>query len=122
MSRYILFPSSRHLKEDNSDQELYVLVPVEGLQKQTKELYLPSGLNPYLQVFKTVKYRKKLRQLLLQLAKTDIRRNKDGTVGDKHRTLQNIDYDNAVLDSCNGNFREIYEEFYCLLRKVGITF
>ena len=126
MSRYLLIPNNgfHHDKHQNSFNgfDSYSLVPSEGFNEQSKSIQIPSGLNPYDNIYTRVKNKNKFKRLLLKLSKTEIGRNKDGFVTDGHNVLHGIRFDNAVLDICNGVFSDYYENFYCLLRRFGITF
>ena len=106
----------------SNNQDSYVLVPTDGFHDEPKEIKLPKGLNPNKELYKNVKNTKKLKKLLLRLSRTDIGRTKDGLVTNKNNVLHNINFTDAIIDSCNGKFLKSYEEFYCLLRKFGIIF
>ena len=106
----------------SNNQDSYVLVPTDGFHDEPKEIKLPKGLNPNKELYKNVKNTKKLKKLLLRLSRTEIGRTKDGFVADKNNVLHNIDFNHAIINTCNGKFSESHEEFYCLLRKFGITF
>ena len=106
----------------SNNQDSYVLVPTDGFHDEPKEIKLPKGLNPNKELYKNVKNTKKLKKLLLRLSRTDIGRTKDGLVTNKNNVLYNINFTDAIIDSCNGKFLKSYEEFYCLLRKFGIIF
>ena len=126
MSRYLLIPTNVFQLDKQQSSlngfESYSLTPAEGFNEQSKNIKIPTGLNPYNDVYTRVKNKNKFKRLLLKIAKTDIGRNKDGFVTDGHNVLRGISFDNAVLDSCNGRFSDYYESFYCLLRRFGITF
>ena len=124
MSRYLLVPSGVWNGSENgsSKQDSYFLVPTEGFHGDPKELKLPKGLNSNEEIYKNVKNKKKLKKLLLRLSRTDIGQNKDGLVTDKNNVLNNVNFTDAIINSCNGKFLKSYEEFYCLLRKFGIIF
>ena len=124
MSRHLLVPSEMWGWPENFSniQDSYVLVPTDGFHGEPKEIKLPIGLNPIKELYINVKNKKKLKKLLLRLSRTDIGRTKDGLVADKNTVLHNINFTDAIINSCNGKFFESYEEFYCLLRKFGITF
>ena len=124
MTRYLLVPSEvwNGSESFSSKQDSYFLVATEGFHGGAKELKLPKGLNPNKELYKNVKNKKKLIKLLLRLSRTEIGRTKDGLVADKNNVLHNVNFDHAIINSCNGKFFESYEEFYCLLRKLGITF
>lgn len=59
-------------------------------------------------------------RLMMRLSKTSVGRSKDGFVTDGTKVI-GIKYDDAIASFCNGNFSEHFEEFYCILRKNGIT-
>ena len=124
MSRHLLVPTEMWGWSENfsNNQDSYVLVPTDGFHGEPKDIKLPKGLNPNKELYKNVKNKKKLKKLLLRLSRTDICRTKDGVVADKNNVLLNINFTDAIINSCNGKFFESYEEFYCLLRKFGIIF
>lgn len=126
MSRFLLVPSEAWQRNPTTEllskSDSYFLIPTEGFHDEPRELQLPNGLNPYVELYKKIKNKNKFKKLLLQLAKTDIRRNMDGVVTDKQNILHGISFNDATLNSCNGNFFDSYEAFYCLLRRFGITF
>ena len=103
-------------------EDSYVLVSIDGFHGEPREIKLPKGLNPNKELYKNVKNKKKLKKILLRLSRTDIGQTKDGLVADKNAVLHNINFIDAIINSCNGKFFESYEEFYCLLRKFGIIF
>ena len=102
----------------------YLLVPVDGFDKQSKELTIPDGLvvNSYEDLFKHVSDKDKLKNLLLRLSKSEITPNEHGIVKHKDNILDGVIFNDAVVDSCNGQYPECYEPFYELLRKFGIVF
>ena len=116
MSRFILAPKNGDLETNGN--ESFMLIPTEGLGEQTKSIELPKGLVPRLHSGKS---NKMLDRLMMKLAKADISRSKDGLVTVGSRVI-NTNFDDFVLQCCNGQFSECYEELYCLLRKNGITF
>ena len=119
MSRYILAP--RNGDSEKPDNEIFCLVPTEGLSEQIKNIELPTGLVPRLCNAKKVKSSLMLDKLMMKISKANISRSKDGsvTVGSK---VIDTKFDDFVVDCCNGQFSECYEELYCILRKNGITF
>ncbi len=119
MSRYILAPGNGD--SNASDNEIFHLVPTEGLSEQIKDIELPTDLVPRLCNTKTVKSNQILDKLLMKISKVNISRSKDGLVTVGSRII-NIKFDDFVVDCCNAEFLECYEELYCLLRKNGITF
>ncbi len=119
MSRYILAPGNSGSEAHSN--ETFQLVPTEGLSEQMKVIELPTGLVPQLYNVRKVESNQILDKLLLKISKANISRSKDGLVTVGSRVI-NIKFDDFVVDCCNGQFSECYEELYCLLRKNGITF
>lgn len=119
MTRYILEP---FVVEEGFESDSFILTPTEGFQKQSREIQLPKGLMSFKKLCAQVIQKNRMRKLFLQLNKSDIHRNKDGHVCCRNITLDNVDFVSAIMDSCNGVFKEKYEDFYCLLRRCGITF
>ena len=113
MSRSILVPGNVSGR--------YHLLPVDGFSKQVKNIKLSSNLNPHTWLYSRAKDPVKLKKLLFKLSKTSIERTKEGFVNDNNETVH-VNYDNAVVSSCNGLFFNSFERFYRLLRKNGITF
>jgi len=118
MSRRILVPTTN---SDVPGKQRYMLVPVEGLNEETKIISLPSNLNPHEWMFVKAKNSINLKKLLYKLSKTDLQRTKDGFVCDRNETVH-VNYDHGIVSSCNGHFSNRFEKMYCLLRKYGITF
>lgn len=112
MSRYILFPDGK---------SKYFLIPVEGFNQSVKEISLPHNLGVHNKLISKAKNIRAFKNLLIKLSKTRIQRTKDGIIRDNNKSV-NVDYDKALLDSCNNRFSLKLEEFYCLLREHGITF
>lgn len=102
----------------------YLLVPVEGFDDKNRELTIPESLvvNPYEDLYRHVSDKEKLKKLLLKLSKVEISRNEDGLVKHKGKILDNVIFNDAIIDSCNGQYLECYEMFYELLRKFDIVF
>ena len=119
MSRYILTP--RNGDSETPDNEIFHLVPTEGLSEQMKNIELPIGLVPRLYNAKQVNASQILDKLMMKISKANIHRSKDGFVTVGSRVID-TKFDDFVVDCCNGQFSECYEELYCLLRKTGITF
>ena len=118
MTRYILEP---FVLQGRTEGDSFGLIPTEGLQRQPREIILPKGLVSFTDIYSQAKRKNRMRKLLRQMNKADVRRNKEGHVYSKGITTK-VDFNNAVLDSCGGNFKDCYEDFYCLLRANGITF
>ena len=110
MSRHILIPASEtgkcHLVEHDTNSIKTIRIP-EGIFKPD--------------IFENVYDTRKLRNLLLELSKTCISRSKEGVVCHDGDTMK-ISLDNAIVDGCNGVFREKYEPFYCILANYNILF
>ena len=102
----------------------YLLVPVDDLENGGKEITIPEGLgvNPFEELYVRVSDVDKLKNLLLRLTKAGIYPNDDGFVKHKDIDLNGVLFEDAVVDSCNGNYLHCYESFYELLRKFGIVF
>ncbi len=117
MSRYVLVPRTDSQKD--VENETILLIPTEGIKGENKSIDLPRGLVPSLP--HNVKQGKILENLLLKLSKAEIGRSKDGlvTIGSK---VFDTKFDEFVVNSCSGKFLECYENIYCLLRDIGITF
>ena len=117
MSRYILVPGKEGTEMNGS--ESFLLIPTEGLGEQAKIIELSKSLVPRLSRGKSSD--NMLERLMMKISKANISRSKDGlvTVGSR---VMNTKFDDFVLDCCNGQFSECYEELYCLLRKNGIVF
>ena len=114
MSRYIIVPKQE-------DQNIFKLIPTEGLTDQIKEIELPEGIIPNINDRKQIKSGKDLTDLMLKFSKSNVGRSKDGFITVENKVLE-IKFDDFVVDCCNGIFREKYENVYCLLRNHGITF
>ena len=114
MSRYIIVPKQE-------EQNIFQLVPTEGLTDQIKEIELPEGIMPNIIDSKQIKSERDLSDLMLKLSKSNIGRSKDGFITIENKVL-GIKFDDFVVDCCNGEFRESYENVYCLLRNHRITF
>ena len=119
MSRYILAPGNGD--SETPGNETFHLVPTEGLSEQIKSIELPTGLVPRLYNVRKVESNQILDKLVMKISKANISRSKDGLVTVGSRVI-NTKFDDFVVDCCNGQFSECYEELYCLLRKNGITF
>ena len=103
MSRYIISPS--HYKD------LYLLLPTEGISDEIKTVELPDGIFP----------RFDHNELLIKLAKADVRRNKDGFILIRNKQTS-VKFDDFVNDCSRRNFKICYEPVFCELRECGITF
>ena len=114
MSRYIIVPQQE-------GQNIFKLIPTEGLTDQIKEIELPEGIIPNIIDSKHIKSGGDLTDLMLKFSKSNIGRSKDGFITVENKVLE-IKFDDFVVDCCNGEFRERYEHVYCLLRNCGITF
>lgn len=103
----------------------YLLVPVDGLEKESKEVVIPNGLvvDPFEDLYQHVRDKELLKNLLMKLFKFRISEDHAlGYVKYKDKVLDGIKFRDAVVDSCNGTFLEYYEPFYDLLRKFDIVF
>ena len=105
----------------NTDKQSYFLVAADGFNNSIKKISLPANLYAHEWIFSKANDTDKLKKLLLKLSKTEIQRTKDGLVIDDNDNIA-INYNDAVVTSCNNNFSSEFEKFYCMLRKHGITF
>ena len=123
MSRFLLVPSEACQRNQTTElfskSDSYFLIPTEGFHDEPRELQLPNGLNPYVELYKKIKNKKKFKKLLLQLAKTDNRRNMDGVVTDKQNILHGISFNDATLNSCNGFFLTLTKYFIVYYEDLG---
>ena len=103
----------------------YLLVPVDGLEKESKEVTIPNDLvvDPFADLYQHVRDKELLKNLLVKLFKFGISEDPAlGYVKYKDNVLSGVKFRDALLDSCNGEFLECYEPFYKLLRKFDIIF
>ena len=118
MSRYILVP----IAISKGEEESFPLMPVEGFNKQLRQIHIPKDLVLHKDMYSKAGRKKRLHKLFQQLSKADIGCNEMGEVYYKNGVLNGINFNDAVIKSCNGVFIDDYEDFYCLLRENGITF
>ena len=118
MSRYIIVPK---LESEDGVDNIFQLIPTEGITELIKEVELPEGIIPKIGEIKKVSSNEQFNNLMLKFTKANIGRNKDGLITINNKVLE-IRFDDFVVDSCNAIFKEEYEKVYCLLRTVGITF
>ena len=111
MSRFILLPT-----DINNN---FILVATEDLMK-TQTIELPDELIDK-DIFKKVQNRNKANNLLYRIARVDVSKTSDGFVKDKNNKLI-INFDQAVIGCCNNEFKECFEEFYCILENYDIIF
>ena len=116
MSRYIIAP-----KLDEDKEDIFQLIPTEGITEQIKDIELPHYLIPDITHSRQIKSEKELRNLILKFSKANIGRSKDGYMCVKSKVLD-IKYDDFLVDCVNNVFKERYENVYCMLRNLGITF
>ena len=115
MSRYIL---TSGVQEMDGTNQIFHLLPVEGLTDKIETVELPKELVPNIT---NGKNHKKFEKLLMKLSKVEVGRTKDGLLKVENK-VKNIKFDDFVVDCCNGVFKDDYESIYCLLRNHGITF
>ena len=108
------------VNKDNSE-EIFHLMPTEGMTKDVKEIELPVGIIPKISDIKQLKSEEMFKKMLQKLSKANICRSKDGfiTIGSR---LLDTKFDDFIVDCCNGEFHEKYESIYCIFRSNGITF
>ena len=106
MSRFILLSS----ESKNS----FTLVSAEDFTK-TNMIELPEELFD-MNIFEKVQNRNRANNLLYRIARGEISKTSDGFVKDKNNKTK-IKFDEAVIGCCNNEFKECFEEFYCILKK-----
>lgn len=95
----------------------HILVPVEGGELRHLEIstdLLVNNLSTH------VKDKKKLSWLLKTLAEKGIEETRDGGVKYKEHRLSDIKFNDMVISTCNNMFTEEFEEFYVILRRLGV--
>lgn len=102
----------------------YILVPAAG-DAENRSIEIPSDLvcnDIYDELRPKVINKKKLKELLEQLAMNCVEEADNGGIiwKDKHYSDNNLRQ--ALTDSCNSEFFEKHEDFYRLLRKLDIVF
>lgn len=101
----------------------YLLVSVED--GEDIPVTIPSGIvkSDILEDLKDkVTDEKELKGLLIKLARVMVNESDNGgiTVKDKH--FSDLNLRDAIKDTVNHRFHEKHEEFYSILRDLGITF
>ena len=102
----------------------YLLMPVDD-EKESITVEIPEGLicsTMFDEIKHKVINKKKLRWLLQQLAKNEISESDDGQITLQDKKVSNVNLREALIDTCNSEFFEKYEDFYELLRKFDIVF
>lgn len=95
----------------------HILVPVEGGEPQQIEIDSNLLVN---NLSAKVTDKKKLYWLLKTLAEKGIEETQDGGVKYRERRLSDIKFKEMVISTCNNVFTEEFEEFYVILRKLGV--
>ena len=109
------------LEREDGNYNIFQLIPTEGLTELIKHIELPEGVIPKIYETMKVNDNEQFNKLMLKFSKANIGRNKDGLITINNKVL-GIRFDDFAVDSCNGIFKEEYENVYCLLRNFGITF
>ena len=81
---------------------------------KTKPIELPDELFD-MNIFKKVQNR--VNNILYRIAKTEVLRSPDRFVKDKSNK-HILKLDEAVIKCCNYDFKECFEEFYCILKNM----
>ncbi len=101
----------------------YILVPMgEG---DVVNVSIPKGLVcniMYDELQDKVTDKPKLKMLLEKLACNQITESEDGRILRKEGKVSDIILREALIDTCNMRFFEKYEDFYTILRNIGVTF
>lgn len=102
----------------------YLLIPTDGGNTTMREITLPEGImpDPYSDLSKRVSDQETLKHFLIKLTNADIASNDDGEVKYRDGIIAGVNFNDVVVDSCNGIFKDCHEPFYTLLRSYGITF
>ena len=109
MSRHILIPNGG----------IYELIPIDQSLPKEKVI-LPKELLTD-NMFNNVQDKAKLNRLLSKMSRTGISRTNNGQIKD-NSTCLNINFDDAIVSCCDGNFNEKFNDFYSVLKYYGITF
>lgn len=109
MSRYVMIS-----RRDQNEEDVCKLLPMDKFNDRVKKVDVPTGLLVNIPKDMSV-------GLLTRLAKTPIGRSKNGhvTLSGKETELK---FDDVMRDIYYRRFSDEFEEFYCILRKYGITF
>ena len=105
MSRYILVPVS----ESTGKQS--ITIPDDLVTNDLYEDIKPDVIN-----------KKKLKDLIIQLAMNSVEEAENGGIMWKDKHFSNVNLRQALIDTCNSEFLEKHEDFYRLLRKFDIVF
>ena len=101
----------------------YILVPVgEG---DVINVSIPKGLVcniMYDELQDKVADKPKLKMLLEKLACNQISESEDGFILRREAEVSDIILREALVDTCNNRFFEKHEDFYTILRSIGVTF
>ena len=100
----------------------YILFPADDSNNDMKTITIPEGLifnELYMDLREKVINKSKFKMIADTLARHDIAESKDGGIlqGDK-MIARDIDLRAALVDTCNSEFFEKYEDFYKILRKL----
>ena len=101
----------------------YILLPVSD--GDPVSITLPGGLitnDLYDELKHKVINKTKLKWLLEQLAYNQISEADQGGIEYQDKNVSDVILREALIDTCNNEFFEKYEDFYKLLRKCNITF
>ena len=102
----------------------YLLMPIDN-DKEAITVEIPNGLvcsTMFDELKDQVLNKKKLRWLLQQLVKNNVSESEDGFITHKDKKVSEVILRDALVDTCNSEFYEKYEDFYELLRKFDIIF
>lgn len=101
----------------------YILVPFDDGENLT--IQMPKGLvcNDLFDELKTkVADEKRLQWLIKQMALHIITEDNEGVMVVKDKKVPNVNFRQALIDTCNDVFLQEHEQFYEILRKFNITF
>lgn len=101
----------------------YILVPVSDGEKRS--ITIPQDLvcnDLYEEIKPKVINKKKLAELLEQLATNCVEEADNGGIIWNNKHFSDVNLREALTDTCNSDFLEKHEDFYRLLRKLDIVF
>ena len=99
-------------------------MPLEE-EKESITVEIPDGImcsTMFDKLKNQVINKKKLRWLLQELVKNQVSETDDGHITHKDKKVSDVILRDALVDTCNSEFYEKYEDFYKLLRKFDIIF
>ena len=104
----------------------YLLIPTDETNAEIKTIMVPNGLifnELYTNIRHEVINKSKLKMIAECLARNEISETEEGAILHKDKKVaEGFNLREALIDTCNNNFLEKYEQFYKLLRMFDIVF